>query len=257
MTFVSGIIETGHYIWICQTSTEANVTGYSSASYIFGAMGRGMSNSAGSSKNFPVGDANGFRLFNLRSTTSGAGTGHYAIVKCISGNANTGSSILDPLIDGVSQIRYYQIGYSNSIGGSSSMNFDRFSPSYAADDGVVEGNQNLRVAYSTDNRATWTMITQTTPHMTLIALSDPQTMITPAALLPAITLISGSFMYISLADSIGGPNSLPVELSSFTSISNGRIIILNWETKTEVNTKQFEIERVLLIARVYHLRGLL
>src|ERR1035437_9651218 len=90
MTFVSGIIETGSFVWICQTSTDANVAGYSSASYINGAMGRGMSNSVGSSKNFPVGDANGFRLFNLRSTTSGAATGHYALVSCIPGNANTG-----------------------------------------------------------------------------------------------------------------------------------------------------------------------
>jgi hypothetical protein len=36
-------------------------------------------------------------------------------------------------------------------------------------------------------------------------------------------------------------NALPVELSSFGSIINGRDIILNWETKTELNSKQFEI----------------
>ena len=36
---------------------------------------------------------------------------------------------------------------------------------------------------------------------------------------------------------------LPVELSSFTSITNGRNIQLNWETKTEKNSDKFVIER--------------
>ena len=247
MTFVSGIIETGNYIWICQTSTEANVTGYSSASYIVGAMGRGMSNSVGSSKNFPVGDANGFRLFNLRSTTSGAATGHYAIVSCIPGNANTGSSTLSVDIDRVSQVRYYQVGYNNLLGsGAASMSFDRFRPSYGADDGVIAGNTHLRVAYSVDNRSTWTKFNQTNTHTTVIAVSDPQTMINPDSLASPISLSSGIFMYISLADSIGGENPLPVELSSFTSNVNGRDVNLNWETKTEVNSNKFVIDRALV-----------
>jgi hypothetical protein len=38
---------------------------------------------------------------------------------------------------------------------------------------------------------------------------------------------------------------LPVDLSSFTSNINGREVNLNWETKTEVNTRQFDIERAL------------
>ena len=36
---------------------------------------------------------------------------------------------------------------------------------------------------------------------------------------------------------------MPVELSSFTSITNGRNIQLNWETKTEKNSDKFVIER--------------
>jgi hypothetical protein len=36
---------------------------------------------------------------------------------------------------------------------------------------------------------------------------------------------------------------LPVELSSFTSMANGRNIQLNWETKTEKNSDKFVIER--------------
>ena len=39
---------------------------------------------------------------------------------------------------------------------------------------------------------------------------------------------------------------LPVELSSFLSNVNGREVNLNWETKTEVNTRQLEIDRTLV-----------
>jgi|CZKP01.1.fsa_nt_gi hypothetical protein len=45
---------------------------------------------------------------------------------------------------------------------------------------------------------------------------------------------------------IGNALPTPVELSSFSSIINGRNITLNWETKTELNSKQFEINRALL-----------
>ena len=42
---------------------------------------------------------------------------------------------------------------------------------------------------------------------------------------------------------IGNNGSFPVELFSFASSTNGRIVNLNWETKTEVNFNKFEIER--------------
>jgi hypothetical protein len=40
--------------------------------------------------------------------------------------------------------------------------------------------------------------------------------------------------------------TLPVELTSFMSNVSGREIDLSWETKSEVNTRQFEIDRVLV-----------
>jgi hypothetical protein len=40
--------------------------------------------------------------------------------------------------------------------------------------------------------------------------------------------------------------SLPIELSSFTSNVNGRNVFLNWQTKTEVNSNKFVIERALV-----------
>jgi hypothetical protein len=93
------------------------------------------------------------------------------------------------------------------------------------------------------------MISQTTPHTTVIAGSDPQTMITPDALGTPISLPgSGGLgnLYVSLADVAGGENPLPVELSSFASAINGRDITLNWETKTEKNSDKFIVERSII-----------
>jgi hypothetical protein len=202
MTFISGVIETGNYVWVCQTSTEVNVTGYSNASYVVGAMGRGMSNSAGSSKNFPVGDDGGLRTFNLRSTTSGAGTGHYAIVRCIPGIASTSSTIFTNEIDKVSHVRYFQVRFDRVIVSTPSMSFDKFSPSYGTDDGVAEGNTNLRVAYSIDSLATWNGINQTTPHTT--SLTSPPTRITPDSLgTPIVLNVGAGSIYVAIARAVG------------------------------------------------------
>jgi hypothetical protein len=197
-TFVNGIIETGNYIWVSLSTTSANVTGYSDSSYVVGAMGRGMSNAGGAIKDFPVGDANGLRTFNLRSTTSGVGLGHYAIVRCIPGIASTGSSIFNNGIDKVSHVRYFQIRFSHGILSTPSMSFDRFRPTYGVDDGVAAGNTKLRAAYSIDSLATWNGFNQSTPDTT--NLTAPPTSFHPDSLAAAITLNSDAgSIYIALA----------------------------------------------------------
>jgi hypothetical protein len=244
ITFTSGNFETGSYKLAYQGTTATQVTGYSSSSYVNGTFARGMSSTAGSVKDFPVGDANGYRLFNLTSTTSGSATGHLAIVRCITGDANNGSTLSSD-IDKVSAVRYYQVSYSNTIGGATSMNFDLFKVSYAADDGVVAGNTDLRVVYSTDARATWNGISQTTPYTTAIAGGDPQSQITPDALGTAVTLASGSSMYVALARVTGTTtNPLPVEMISFAASMQGtNCAMLKWSTATEVNSARFDVER--------------
>jgi hypothetical protein len=52
---------------------------------------------------------------------------------------------------------------------------------------------------------------------------------------------NGTFVNSGLVNPV-----LPVELSSFVSNVSGRQVNLNWETKTEVNTRQFEIDRALV-----------
>jgi hypothetical protein len=237
ITFINGIVETGDYFLAYQGSTGGQVSGYSTSSYVNGSFARGMGNTTASSKDFPVGDANGYRIFYLRCTTAGSATGHLAIVKCLPGNANTGSSVLSSDIDKVSGVRYYQVSYSNALGGAANMSFDLFKVSYDTDDGVLDGNTDLRVAYSTDSRANWTGITQTTPHTTLNPSQIEPDPITPAA------LSSGSSMFVSLANATGGVNSIPVELTSYTVSNLDDKIILEWTTSTELNNDGFEIER--------------
>ncbi|MBI5476184.1 MAG: T9SS type A sorting domain-containing protein [Ignavibacteriales bacterium] len=202
--FVRGKVETGPFALIHLWTTSTGVSGASDSSYVIGAMGRGMGNAAGASKDFYIGDENGYRPLKLRSTTSGNGTGNHAIVRVIAGDANTGSSTLSSDVDKLSKVRYYKIVYRAIQGGGSTppwpvMDFDRFSPSYGLDDGVAAGNTNLRVAYSTDNRATWTGMTQNVLHTTNLD-TLPRTII-PDSLLPAYTLDSaaGPAIYAALA----------------------------------------------------------
>jgi hypothetical protein len=240
LTFTSGIIETGSYIWICQNTTATNVTGYSSASYVNGAFGRGLTGS----KDFPVGDANNYRLFTVTPLIANPGPGYYCYVRCIDGNANTGTSSLPGDIDKISVVRYYQVGLGNVSGIVSTQSIDRFGITYGLDDGVVApGNTFLKLAYSIDNRATWTKnsVTYTVPD----PLTFPQ--LITGDVFSGITLtVGGSSAYVALADSMTGSNQLPVELSSFTSIVNGRDVSLNWETKTEANSNKFVIDRALV-----------
>ena len=48
---------------------------------------------------------------------------------------------------------------------------------------------------------------------------------------------------------------LPVELSSFTSASQGRSVVLNWSTSTEKNSDRFEIERTYMDQSSWHYIG--
>jgi hypothetical protein len=212
LTFVNGIVETGNFTFIHQTGTSANVVGASSASYVLGAMGRGMANSAGSSKDFPVGDASGYRPFTLRSTTAGNATGHFATVRLFRANANTGSSTFAGGIDRVSAVRYYKVTYTAGAG-AATMSFDRFYPSYGTDDGVSAGNTDLRTAYSTNERATWTGFGQSRTDTT--NLTSPPVQVRPDSLNPAYTLTGGTgAIYVALARLTGTTtNSLGVGLS--------------------------------------------
>jgi len=203
LALTSGIIETGNYTFNCLSLTSTDILTPSATSYVSGSLGRGMSNSQGVTKLFPVGDAQGYRPVTIKSTTSGVASSHYAAIRCIHANANTGSSTYQNGIDSISQVRYYSLLYNKGIStGADTMTFSQISPSYGLDDGVITGSTNLRVAYSLANRATWIGIGQTTPHTGAPVIAP--TTITPDAFSTPITLKSGgSSLFFALAKTAG------------------------------------------------------
>jgi hypothetical protein len=197
LNLTNGVIETGGNILIHNSTTGANIAGASSKSYILGALARGMSSGGGSSKDFPVGDAGGYRPIKIRSTSPGSVTGHYVVARVVKANANTGSSVLNGGIDKVSGVRYYEIKYgADVVGAPTTMSFDKFTPTYGTDDGVGVGNTDLRVAYSTDKRATWIGLGQSVKDTTFVT----DTVATADSLVaPGLTIDSTQAIYVAIA----------------------------------------------------------
>ena len=210
LLFISGMIETGNNFWVHLATTAAGVTGASSSCYVNGNLGRGLSNSAGSTRRIDVGDSSGYRPITVQTTVSGVATGHYVWAKVIKGNANKGGSTFTGGIDKVSAVRYYEVGYFSG-GGAASMSFARFNPSYRDNDGVSAGNSDLRIAYSADSRTTWNGIGPSADTTSLTAI--PKT-ITSDSLTTALVIAGGSSINVALARKTGTTtNSLDVGTS--------------------------------------------
>ncbi len=214
LTLTSGLVETeGTSVWGFLATSATNLVGGSATSYFKGALGRGISNSAASVRTYPVGDANGYRPMMLKSS-SGTATGHMVIVQTVSGNANTGSSTFAGGIDKVSAARYYKLSYTKSgaATAASSVSIDTLGVSYATGDGVAANNSNLRVAYSSNERALWTGAPQTTAHIT--ALTSPPTMIVANQLTTPFSISETSVAYVALARMSGTTENTLVGSSS-------------------------------------------
>jgi hypothetical protein len=172
LTFQNGVIETGTHILyhLSTTAIHIDTTSTNLSSYVVGSLARGMSSSAGGAKYFRVGDASGYRPVWVKTSTSGVATGHALCVSVIDGNANTGSSTFpDGLIDKVSQVRYFKITYVKQealAGTPDTMGVDCFRLSFDNTDGIGVGNTDLRVAYSTDERASWNELHDNSPNVT-------------------------------------------------------------------------------------------
>lgn len=201
--FTNGIVETGSNTLIHSTTTATNIVNASSKSYVIGNFATGVNNQT---RLFPVGDAGGYRPITIRSTSAiGQSTSngyHHVTVSSVKGNANTGSSTLAGGIDKVSAARYYKVTfYKGTATNASTLSFNTFAPSYGADDGVAAGNTNLRVAYSTNERAAWTGFGQTVNHSTSL-VTTPNT-ITPDTLVTSLVLNDAQSVYVALARKTG------------------------------------------------------
>ena len=203
ITFVHGVVETGPYAIIHLWTNSGGVVGASDSSYVLGNMGRGLTTSGSTTDRwFNVGTTRGYRPIKMRAISPGNATGHYMLVEPFDSNANTGSSLLTGNIDKVWGVRYYRCSYHSGGVGASQMTFDKFTPSYGRNEGIAPGNTNLRVAYSTDNRATWNGQGPTyVPHMTSLD-TVPRT-IASDSLTGGLVLVDGAAMYVTIARAAG------------------------------------------------------
>ncbi len=220
-TFSRGRVYTGKYKMISQSTTNAHVGSGSDSSYIVGTLGRGMSNSAGKTGTFPVGDEKGYRPLKVTATTSGIASGHFVIVEAVYGNANSGSSTFSNGIDKVSAVRYYKVSYNKGASGAATMTFNKYAPSYGLSDGVAAGNQNLRVAISDSGRSVWNNVgpSLVTPYTTALD-SLPRYITSDTSASTTVTLTSGiGSILVALARVTGTTeNSL---VSTGTSVQRG------------------------------------
>ncbi|MCU0411922.1 MAG: T9SS type A sorting domain-containing protein, partial [Bacteroidetes bacterium] len=129
----------------------------------------------------------------------GGSTGHYVSVQAISGDANTGTSSLTGGIDKVSTVRYYRVTYTPTA--FATIPLDRFDVGYEAADGVGSNNTDLRVAYSTDERATWIGMGQTVADTTFVT----DQVIVPDSIVQASrpVLSNSNAVYVALARATG------------------------------------------------------
>ena len=196
LTFTSGMIETeGTSIWGYLTTNTVGIVGASNTSHVRGNLGRGMSNSAGTTRIFYVGDTQAYRPAVIRSSTAQLSTGAMIIVTSVLGNANNSSTFTGG-IDKVSEVRYFKVTYYRGAAGADTLTLDSMAISYGVGDGVAAGNINLRVAYSTNNRAIWTAIQQTNPYVT--SLTDTSR-VGGDVLSPRIKISDGQTIYLALA----------------------------------------------------------
>lgn len=149
--------------------------------------------------------------------SSGANLGSTTVTRglyALAGNSNQGIK------------RWYKITPTNNTGLSATLVF----PYNEGDElnGITEGN--LRLFKSTDDGATWTMVT-TGGDITVTHDPDNNTF--------TVTGLDG-FSLWTLGDN---SNPLPVELTSFNAKATGKNVILNWATATEIDNYGFEIER--------------
>jgi hypothetical protein len=197
INFVRGLVETGRYALVHAWTDAAGTVGMSDSSYVLGNFGRGISNGGTSTRDFPIGDAKGYRPARIHNTTAGVATGHHIRIGIVTGNANTGSSTFAGGIDKVSAVRYYTVMYCKGLATNpATMTYDKFGVSYGSDDGVATGNGNLRVAVADSTRKAWTSVG---PAVYTTLATPPSQLIYSDVASPLVTLNDGQWMTVALA----------------------------------------------------------
>lgn len=211
----------------------ATISGSSSSTkFVDGTMGWQFPNASPQTSTYPIGvqSASINRDVTLTLTATPLTT---VFVKMVNSSAAALSKSLGAGLQAVSNVRYYTL--TSSPATTLTATTSTITLNYLADEGVTD-RASLDIA--TDNGGTiWNGTSSTTGgsgngsgHIVSGYLSS-----TPGTLAGNYTLANKDY----------GNNPLPVELTSFTGVSNENNITLNWKTATEVNSFKFAVERSL------------
>ncbi|SHK50363.1 T9SS type A sorting domain-containing protein [Rhodothermus profundi] len=151
----NGYIVTNEYRWRVFTNSASGIVGGSPASYVIGALSRGIPKSGEAYERvFPVGDENGYRPVTIYSSDVVPDDQDFE-VRVISADADPGGATLEGGLTDVSPVRYYAFTMYERDS-ADPYTVDRIAISYGEDDQVPEGSSAFVVATSVDeNRMVW------------------------------------------------------------------------------------------------------
>ncbi len=223
LTLTSGNIITNSFtVYINNPGT---INGGSSSGFIDGNLSREFSTGGSDTKDFPIGNSSDFRPIQL--TTAGLDAGG-SISAHLVNSAPTFTS-LPAGVNTISNVRYWSINLDNGIT-FSNIGLLGVKLFWGNGDGISSSDlSSLRVVNGT-NGGDWTEASNTGTSGSTSS-----------------GWVLGSFNSPASSDfTIGDTNAnpLPIELSSFTYEILRNQVLLHWQTKTEINSYSFEIERV-------------
>jgi|GEM_PF-1377004 len=232
LTLTNGPINTGEHTLTIGSAADNTGSIDRTSGHIIGSLKRWYNPSKSSQVLFPVGTENHYRPANINFTSSPT---HGGTITAKFVATNPGSAGL-PLNDDGTQIinvgadGYWTITTGDDFAGGT-YNLDLTASGF----GGVNNYESLRILKRNNSSSDWTL--QGTHNAGTGTNQNP--------VLHRTGLTSFSEF------GIGGTsdNPLPVELSSFSSSVSVRDVLLRWETKTEINSYLFEIERTQFTTR--------
>jgi len=243
ITLTSGVLQTNSAdILILDKNAVGSITTCgigSSSSFVDGPLRYIMAwNNNSTTLNFPIGKSGvyGAATLNVRhtNTTSYAYTGEMII-----SDADALGYTKPATIQYVSHVRYLDLqrGLSASPNTSDSTNLQRTGANgpritmyYVAEDAVTD-LPNLTICKTRANKLEWYDLAAT-------STATP----TGNSVTPANSALFTSFSKFVLANKVGGTNPLPVDLISFTGVSEGTYNSVSWKSAVETNFRHYELE---------------
>jgi hypothetical protein len=240
LTMTAGILQTSAATTLIMASGSTSNLG-SSASFVSGPMQYNMAiNNINTTLNFPLGKSGlyGAAALTVRHTSA---TSYSYTAEIIPSSAGALGYTLDPTTERVSGLRYWLIQRGltasplvadNTGLTTAGVNAPRLTLNYVAADQVTDPANLTIVKTKSAVPNTWFAIGGT-------ASGTPAGSIAMSVSSPNFD----SFSDFTFANLVGGTNTLPIELVSFTGKQNGSKIDLAWKTASELRNDHFEVEK--------------